>query len=134
VIGKVIHNLLANDTAVAAEVAEKIFPVIVPQNETFPAITYETLGDEPMEVKGHQKIADTISVQINVFAANYSKVVTIVKAVKGVLDFKHDFINNDIHVCSITPETAMDGIYDKEENLYHKILKYEISVNQPYTL
>lgn len=133
-IGIVVHDLLKNAPAVTNEVADKIFPIIVPQNTQFPAITYEMLGNEPLKVLGNQKIADTVSVQINVFAYSYAKVSSIAQAVKGVLDFKNNFTNNGIHVCNIQPENEMDGAFDSELNLYHRVLKYEISINQPHNL
>ena len=133
-IGTVIHSLLSADTTITDAVGDNIYPIIVPQNSPFPAITYQLIGSEPMEIKGFQKIADTASVQINVFADTYSKTVAIAKAVKDVLDYAHGFELNDINICSVTPEMELDGIYDDTLNLYSRILKYEISINQPYTL
>lgn len=132
--GELILNLLMNETMVTDEVADRIFPIIVPQNQIFPAITYEMVGNETIQIKGFQKIADTVSVQINVFAKSYPKVSTIAQAIKTALDFKHSFTINDIDVCSIIPENELDGVYNETVNIFHRILKYEISINQPYTL
>lgn len=133
-IGKVIHTLLTADATVIGLVGDKVFPVIVPQNTAFPAVTYETTSSEPIEVIGWQKIADTVNVQINVFAERYTTAIDIKEAIKAVLDFKHQFASNGLDVCGITPRNDMDGTHNEELNLYHRILTYEISINQPYQL
>jgi len=134
VIGKTIHSLLSADSAVTALVSNNIFPIITPQNTVFPSITYETIGTQPMEVIGWQKIADTIDVQINIFAPTYTQAIDIKEAIKTVLDYKNGFVSNGLSFCGITPINDMDGAYDYDLNVYHQILKYEFHLNNAYVL
>lgn len=129
-----MHTLLSSDTGVMNLVGTNIFPIISPQGTVFPSVTYHTIGTEPMEVIGWQKIADTIHVQIDVFASTYSEVINIKEAIKSVLDYKQKFSSNGLSFCGITPIEDMDGLYDKELNLFHRILKYEFHLNHTYNL
>jgi len=133
-IGKVIHNLLSNNATVTSLVGSKIYPIIVPQNTLFPAITYERVGTDGMEVKGYQKIADKIFIQINVFSDSYENLTVISEAIKNTLNYQHGFTNQSIDVCYIIPTDESDGQFDFDLKLFHRILRFEISVNLPYTL
>lgn len=133
-IGKVIHNLLSADSAVTALIGSNIFPIVTPQNTVFPSVTYETIGSLPMEVIGWQKIANTIDIQLNIFAPTYTQAIDIKEAIKAVLDYKNGFISEGLNFCGITPIDDLDGAYDEDLNLFHRILKYEFHLNNSYVL
>ncbi len=133
-IGKVIHSLLTNDSTVTTLVGANIFPIITPQGTAFPSVTYETVGTQSMEVLGWQKIADTIDIQLNIFAPTYTQAIDIKEAIKAVLDYKNGFVSEGLNFCGITPIDDLDGIYDEELNLFHRVLKYEFHLNNKYVL
>jgi len=131
-IGKVIHSLLKDDTTVSGLVGIKIHPLIVPQNAAFPAITYEIISTEYLEVKGLQKVADKVNIQVNIFSKVYGA--SIAQAVKAVLDYKHRFQSEGLDIDYIVPTGEHDGVFDQQLQIYHRVLTYEVSIHQPYTL
>lgn len=44
-----VHDALANDTAVAALVGTRIYPRILPQHPTYPAISYQRISGTPQQ-------------------------------------------------------------------------------------
>lgn len=136
----ILRDLIINDAQAAALVGTKVYAVIIPQNVAFPAISIETVNTEPTEVKGFLNIADIVSVQINIFTTNasgvngYDKGVAIAKAIRTALDFEHGFTNSDTDIDEIRLVGEEDGPYNKEVEVYHRILRYEVDINNDYIL
>lgn len=128
-VEKVIIDLLENDEALTALIDKRVFAIKIPQNEPYPAISFERVTTDYLPVKGFEKLGDEIAIQINIFSEGYLNALEIAEAVKTIFDYKNTFENSGVAVCSIEPAGEMDGVYDEELKLYHRILKYDFSIS-----
>jgi hypothetical protein len=84
-IGAGIYALLKADDGVAAVVGGRIFPVLLPENATLPAMTYQIIGgtsDPTFETSGPQRVR----IQFDVFAAKYIDADSGREAIRKVLN------------------------------------------------
>lgn len=81
-VGKIIRKVLTEDAEVQSKVT-KVFPVVT-DKALLPYIAYRREGFEPGLFKGGN--ADTVSVEIAVFSADYESGIDIAEAVRVALD------------------------------------------------
>ena len=114
-IGKIVYYLLSGDTTVAGYVGTKIYPLIIPENTTTPAIMYERRGD-PDYNKDGAGLYKTY-VYITIIGDNYSEIINITQAVADVLENYSGILYStsvrDIEIANIQ-ETYYDDKYIEE--------------------
>ena len=92
-IGKVIYNVLSNDSNVAPLVTTsgnlRIFPsrYNFPTDVKLPYITYQMFGDEPNNTKNGVSTYDYVRVQISIYHNSYADMVTLAGHVRTALDY-----------------------------------------------
>ena len=92
-IGKVIYNILSNDSNVAPLVTIsgnlRIFPsrYNFPTDVKLPYITYQMFGDEPNNTKNGVSEYDYVRVQISIYHNSYADMVTLAGHVRTALDY-----------------------------------------------
>jgi hypothetical protein len=92
-IGKVIYNILSNDSNVAPLVTTsgnlRIFPsrYNFPTDVKLPYITYQMFGDEPNNTKNGVSTYDYVRVQISIYHNKYADMVTLAGHVRTALDY-----------------------------------------------
>ena len=92
-IGKVIYNILSNDSNVAPLVTTsgnlRIFPsrYNFPTDVKLPYITYQMFGDEPNNTKNGVSTYDYVRVQISIYHNSYADMVTLAGHVRTALDY-----------------------------------------------
>ena len=92
-IGKVIYNILSNDSNVAPLVTTsgnlRIFPsrYNFPTDVKLPYITYQMFGDEPNNTKNGVSTYDYVRVQISIYHNSYANMVTLAGHVRTALDY-----------------------------------------------
>ena len=92
-IGKVIYNILSNDSNVAPLVTTNGNLRIVPSRYNFPTdvklpyITYQMFADEPNNTKNGVSTYDYVRVQISIYHNSYADMVTLAGHVRTALDY-----------------------------------------------
>lgn len=93
-VGKVIYNILSNDSDVAPLVTTggitRIFPARFKFSEndpTFPFIVYQVVSDIPNMTKNGVSTYDYVSVQITLVHSKYSELMTLSANVRRALDY-----------------------------------------------
>jgi hypothetical protein len=92
-IGKVIYNILSNDSNVAPLVTTsgnlRIFPsrYNFPTDVKLPYITYQMFGDEPNNTKNGVSTYDYVRVQISIYHNSYADMITLAGHVRTALDY-----------------------------------------------
>tara|TARA_B100001093_G_C26601006_1_gene915869 strand:+ start:368 stop:784 length:417 start_codon:yes stop_codon:yes gene_type:complete len=92
-IGKVIYNILSNDSNVAPLVTTsgnlRIFPsrYNFPTDVKLPYITYQMFGDEPNNTKNGVSTYDYVRVQISIYHNSYADMTTLAGHVRTALDY-----------------------------------------------
>lgn len=114
-LGRYIYGKLSTTTAVTDLVGERIFPVYVPQNETYPCITY-MVDNAPLDSKMKDRLAyhDRATVTFHVWADHaqgqqgYDDLDDIDAAIRAALDFVAAAISGII-VETCKYENSRDG-------------------------
>jgi hypothetical protein len=92
-IGKVIYNILSNDSNVAPLVTTsgnlRIFPsrYNFPTDVKLPYITYQMFGDEPNNTKNGVSTYDYVRVQISIYHNSYADMITLAGHIRTALDY-----------------------------------------------
>ncbi len=92
-IGKVIYNILSNDSNVAPLVTTDGNLRIFPSRYNFttdvklPYINYQMFGDEPNNTKNGVSTYDYVRVQISIYHNSYADMITLAGHVRTALDY-----------------------------------------------
>jgi hypothetical protein len=85
-IEELIYSNLSTATSVTALVVDRIYPLLMPQDPTLPAVTYQRISDNPINsLSGHGGL-DNPRIQIDCWATSYSGVKTLSNAVIKAMD------------------------------------------------
>lgn len=86
IIGNYIAAAIKASSAMNALISGRIYPVIIPQNDPYPAITYSVVNS-PADT-GHETAAtqDRATVQFNIWASTYASCLAIDTALRTLLD------------------------------------------------
>jgi hypothetical protein len=118
-IQAVINALLA-DSTVTALVGDRIYPGILPQNPTFPALVLNVVSElDPVTHSGKSGLSDG-QVQVDSFAADYLALDTLHRTVKTALNGYS--VGN---VQGIFLVRARD-LYDNEAIVYRRTADYNV--------
>jgi len=102
-ISKAIYKILSSETDLTNLVSTRIFPSIVPQNETYPSILFEIKDIEPIEIKARRHTKTQARVVIGVHATTYGDVQNIADIVIATLERYKDETDYT------TPPTGISG-------------------------
>jgi hypothetical protein len=78
--------LLLADSAIAALVGDRIFPVVVRQDTALPALTYARLGSERTYVLAGAAHWTTVQIGVTAWAPEYAQARALADAVRQALD------------------------------------------------
>lgn len=84
-IGESIHSILTADTAVAAIVATRVYPLVIPQRSSLPAVTYQRVYGAPVNDLAGAGEKVHARVQVDCWATSYSTVRSLADAVNSAL-------------------------------------------------
>jgi hypothetical protein len=116
---KVVYDLLTGSEAVTALVGLKIYPGLIPQNTTMPAVSYELISSvdiPPINAQASGVILRS-RVQVSALARTYAEVKTIQEAIRRALHLKSGLIAG-VQVNAITRELIGSDERDDESGLY----------------
>lgn len=109
-VGKIIRSLLVADPTIKAKVT-KVFPVVT-DKANLPYIAYRRAGIEAKPCKGGN--ADTVTVDVLVFTADYESGVELAEVIRSVLDCQKGEIDGlTMRSCILTDgeEAYQDDAY-----------------------
>ena len=110
-IEKLLTLLLKNDAGVLAIVANRIYPMLVPQDAAMPALTYQKIsGNWQVQMDGPHNMSRE-RFQINCWAETYAGAKSLADAVRAELN-GYDTGNASIGVHLITLENETDLLVD----------------------
>lgn len=115
---KAIYALLAADSAVAALASTRIYPTVLPQDKTVPALVYQRIsGVEPGQIDALGAALVQSRIQITALATSFGECASLLDAAREAVLYQHGTIGG-IAVASIIRD--IDGVdqYDAELELY----------------
>lgn len=104
-----IYSVLSADTTITAATSSRIYPVVMPQNVTFPAITYQRINSNPVNDLGGYSNLTNPHIAVNCWATRYDEA-------KELAEDVHDAINTANTFKAILLND-MDG-YDPDTGLF----------------
>ena len=117
--------LLLSDSDISAQVGTRVYPVKLPQNPTYPAITYQVISNQSEKLlEGPDRIRRA-RIQIDVWAATISSCQTITNFVRTLLDGQ-DNTQGDIRFRTAWTENEQD-IYEESIEKYRILSDYLIT-------
>lgn len=121
-IGKVIYASCKDLSGVSL----KVYPLRIPQETAFPALTYSILSVDPEDTKDSRSLCDTVTFQINLFASTYTLVTSLAQLVREALDGLSGE-NSGVSVDYMRFESWIDD-YDDEFLLFRKDMTFSCRV------
>lgn len=86
IVGAQVHGRLVAAPAVAALVVGRVFPQVLPQGVTMPALRYVVVSDVPQNsLGGFTAGLRNVRVQVDAFSKKYLEAQTLADAVVGAL-------------------------------------------------
>lgn len=117
-IEQAVYARLAGDAAVAALVAARIYPSILPQNPTLPAISYSRVSrSDPYSLSGRSDLRHIV-LEINAWAETYAGSKALAQAIEDAMDAD----GLDIKAVQITDQ----DLYESDTKIYRVFAEYSI--------
>ena len=121
-LGKALYDLLSTDAGVSALVSTRIFPAIMEQGVTMPALCYTIIGGTKVAALTQDTdIAETL-VQIDCYAETYPAVRDLHQAVLTALQ-RYEGTNAGIVIDDIVVEDEQD-IREEDTKLFRTSVDY----------
>lgn len=120
-VGRLIYSLLNGDSDLTSLVGNKIYPIIVEKETTYPFIVYKRANIIPEYTKDYH-LKDSVIMDIVCVSNNYSESVDVVSKVRKVLEDKK---YEDIE--SITVKSADEDFID---NAYVQTISFNLKVKK----
>jgi hypothetical protein len=73
-IEEALYSHLSTSTGLTALVSDRIYPIMMPQDPTLPAITYQRISNSPVNTIGGFASLDNPHIQFDCWATSYSSV------------------------------------------------------------
>ncbi len=122
-----LRTHLIADAPVTALVVSRIYPIKLPQNPTYPALTYEFISDIPHRSLGGDSDLERVRARIHCWAATYTGAIDLAAKVRtAVGDFSG--LMGTTTVRSVKFETWND-LYDDVPEVYRRVADFYIAHN-----
>jgi len=126
-IGKTIKSILAgNSTLTALVPAVRMFPYVMNEGTTLPAIIYTVDSLAPDYTKGGW-VLDEVAFSVASFADDYSELQTVVSAIRGALELSQ--VGAGTQSINKIYLTGMDESFDPEQNVFGNRLNFSVKIN-----
>lgn len=115
---KIIYGKLSNTTGVTGIIGvvpdDRIFPMVLPQQVTLPALTYYQVGQMGFHASGKDPNIASVDMQVSSWSTSYTEVQGLARQVKAALqdytgstwvDTQRVFFESEIEISSVDPES-----------------------------
>ena len=123
-IEEALKTVLTNDAGVAALVAGRIYPVILPQKPTYPVLTYQKVGGAADLVLAGESGLSRNLFQIDAYGYTYAAAKALAKAVQTALNGK-EFTISTVNIGSITMKSDRD-LYEEAIKIHRVSMDFSI--------
>jgi len=91
-----IYQHLSTSTGVSAYIGTRIYPLVLPQNPTIPAITYQRIDTRRFySLNGDNGTGEVPRMQIDIWSTSYEQGKSIATAIKSAMDSATAFLTSD---------------------------------------
>ena len=125
---KAIRAKLIADTAVAAVIGAKCYPVVAPQKAAVPFVILSIVNVDPTDTKSGVSTTDVFRIQADSYAASYDAVQDLDKKVRTAID-KFMGTSSGIYIDGVRYLTSQDA-YEEEPGEYRRISDYIVRIKE----
>lgn len=112
-IANLLYSRLSTETGVAALVSTRVYPVLMPQSPTLPAISYQRISNTEQDGTSTLRVT---RYQVDCWDDDYAGVQTLADAVRGALEEWTD--TNQSPAVKMTRVVGEIDDYESETGLY----------------
>ena len=81
-----VYDLLKNDATVASLVGTRIYPVVIPEQTTYPCISFQTISDRGITTLNNDlPTLNFKRIQINIWSATYGNCKVLEERIKTIV-------------------------------------------------
>lgn len=129
-LDEAVYTRLTTHAGVSALVATRVYPVVLPQAPTFPALTYQLISEiRPSHIGGPGHLPGALY-QVTAWGTTLLSVRAVLDAVRGALDGYQGTVGTVVIQASILEEQRDDPGYQPEVGIYGASADYRIWWNE----
>ena len=126
-----IRKLILDDAATVALLFDNtsVYPVVLPQQKTYPAVTLAITNTKPNDSKTQISGVDNVMVVVRVFASTYDRVQQIDTEIRRVIDGFNGTVttsDSETHKFHEIRFLAREDGFDEENKLFVRIANYDV--------
>jgi hypothetical protein len=125
-IGKTIKSLLAGDATLVALVGTKIYPYVMNEDTTMPAVIY-TIDSLSAVYTKREWVNDEILFSVYSFSKDYAQLQSVVSAVRGAVELKHT--GSGTQNVNMIYLTGQDEGYDNMADVFYNKQNFSVTIN-----
>jgi hypothetical protein len=123
---RVIYNILSSHNGTTNLVSTRIYPIVAPQKEVFPYITFQLVSSVPLVPTCPG--VDKVRYQIDIWGLTQSLVSDIKDQIREALDNAAPGTYDGVAVSSTILENYLEGEYSITDRIYNYQMEYLITL------
>lgn len=126
--GKIIYDILSNDSDVTNKVGSRIYPDRASQGASYPYIVYSDVANPATNVKEGKAPVDQPTFQVSVFAKNKNEAADTSEKVRSALERT----SGDYQGYTVADIAYDDyqSLYDEDQNVHHIASDFELFIQR----
>ncbi len=113
-----LYSLLSNATAISASVGTRIYPIVAPENPTYPYVTYSRVtGIKDNSLSGYCGM-ENVHVQVDVWGTVYGGVKSLSKTIHQTMETSTDF------KAILLSDQDLTEVLENEDIIYREVLDF----------
>lgn len=119
-IEQFIYGRLKDDVAVEAIVSARIYPLAIPQNSTYPCVSYEVSRDDEEESFDGQGTFKRSTIDISAWSETYDDMRDLAEAIKSALK-NYTGTHSGVVIDKVFIESSV-AVYEQEIEKYRETM------------
>ena len=83
---KIVYNILSNNAALTALISTRLNPVRIPQESSFPAVSYQLVSEVPNPTKSGHSRTEFARVQVNAYGLTLASADSVASAIRTAFE------------------------------------------------
>jgi hypothetical protein len=83
---KIVYNILSNNAALTALISTRLNPVRIPQESSFPAVSYQLVSEIPNPTKSGHSRTEFARVQVNAYGVTLASAESVASAIRNAFE------------------------------------------------
>jgi len=129
VIEEAVRKIMVDDAGIGALAANRIYPHILPQDATLPAITWQRISGAHLEDMGGEDLLARPRIQVNCWGASYSDASDLRDAVRTALvDYTGTVLGVVIRIISLEDDGDLfePAVSSKEKRRFGRRMDFMV--------